>query len=198
MQWRRKDSTKEIKKYTKVKADSKFMVLACVSYNGKAILHVHAKRHRKKRGNGNIWHHESVNTSTFLKAIKESIIPFCASENISLLISDGVQTGRSTAIKNELNDNSINLYPSAKESINGYPPNSHDCNPLETIFARWKERIYMRLQPNGKTTRTMDNLYKVMNEEWNNIPQSEIQAIINLQPKVMQEIIDKNGDGTKY
>ena len=35
----------------------------------------------------------------------------------------------------------MTLYPSASTKKDGFPPNSHDCNPLETVFARWKEKV---------------------------------------------------------
>ena len=72
---------------------------------------------------------------------------------------------------------------------------SHDCNPIETVFARWKEKIYERL---GTTSRSMDKLHKVMIEEWGNLDQEEIRNIIDLQPKVMNAIIENDGKNTKY
>ena len=175
-----------------------FMVLGCVGYDGKANLYVHATKRDKKRGEGKMWEHETVNGETFLQAIKSSVIPFCEDQEIDFLLSDGVKCGRTKGIFDEFSDNGMTLYPSATKTKNGFPPNSHDCNPLETIFARWKEKIYLRFKPDGTTERTMDNLHKIMIEEWEHMDQEEIRKIIDLQPIVMKEIIAKGGLGTKY
>ena len=44
----------------------------------------------------------------------------------------------------------------------------------------------------------MDKLHKVIIEECDNLDQEEIRNIIDLQPKVMNAIIENDGKNTKY
>ena len=84
---------------------------------------------------------------------------------------------------------------------NGYPARSHDCMPDETEFANSQEDAQLdleRREKNAKKSRTMLMWKNALESTWKNRPTSEVQKLIDRQPKIMQAIIEKDGGRTGY
>ena len=61
---------------------------------------------------------------------------------------------------------------SRKFSLLEWPPCSPDLNPIENIWGILKSKVWSRFP------RTVDELWKVAQEEWDLIPQQTIQSLI--------------------
>ena len=71
-----------------------------------------------------------------------------------------------------------------------WPPNSPDLNPIENVWSILKERI------SEKNPLTKQQLIDVAQQEWDDIPQQQIQNIIKSLPSRLETVIRKKGDHT--
>jgi len=78
------------------------------------------------------------------------------------------------------------------ETLENWPSNSPDLNPIENIWAYWKERIRARNPSN------LENLERIAFEEWEQIPREKIQSLIRSMPRRLEEVIRVKGLQTRY
>ena len=84
---------------------------------------------------------------------------------------------------------------------NDYPPHSLECMPNETEFANSHEESQLDVERREKNIghrRTMKMWKNAIEHVWNNRPIQEVRKLIDRQPKIMQAIIDVEGDRTPY
>ena len=84
---------------------------------------------------------------------------------------------------------------------NGYPPRSHDCQPVETEFTQSfseSQEDLKRQEANAKKKRTMAMWKNALVHTWYTRPMKSTQKLIDRMPKIMKEIIDNGGERTKY
>lgn len=75
-----------------------------------------------------------------------------------------------------------------------WPACSPDLNPIEHLWDNLKQRIGRRVP----VPATLQELKIAAVEEWNNIPQAEIQDLINSVPRRLLEVIRARGGNTRY
>lgn len=73
------------------------------------------------------------------------------------------------------------------------PPQSPDLNPIEHLW----EHLERQIRANHKIKSKKD-LREVLIQEWNNIPASITQKLVNSIPKRLQSVIKAKGNPTKY
>lgn len=78
------------------------------------------------------------------------------------------------------------------KNIEDYPANSPDLNPLEHVWAYWKDKIRKRAPT------TEEQLRVCAFEEWDLIPLDFIKACIESMPKRLEALIAAEGSYTKY
>jgi len=78
------------------------------------------------------------------------------------------------------------------KSLENYPSNSPDLNPLESIWAYWKDKIRTRFP------QSLEELEIVAYEEWEKIPLDVIRTYIGSMPNRLNEIIINNGEHIRY
>ena len=89
----------------------------------------------------------------------------------------------------------IEMLPVHRDAEGGYPPNSHDCNPLETAFARLQDMIgthFLRHPAEKK----VQNLHRKIVEFWPQCADLLAELISRGQPAAMQDIIIAKGGNT--
>lgn len=87
---------------------------------------------------------------------------------------------------NFLAHNNINTLP--------WPSLSPDLNPIEHVWDELGRRVRARV--NAPATR--HELFRALEEEWNNIPQQTIARFIASMPRRCQAVIDAHGGHTRY
>ena len=95
----------------------------------------------------------------------------------------------------------IDVYPSAGRPHNvkaGYPPNSHDCMPIELINNRLKQNSRKAFDKLRKDRQNMKPLQTVVNKEAKKLSMDFIRARICDMPKILQTIEQNDGGRTKY
>ena len=80
----------------------------------------------------------------------------------------------------------------------GYPPNSHDCMPMELINDRVKEITRLNFEKVRKSRRTMARLKTEIKKTIKNFDINFVHDRIKDLPKIMNAIIEKKGNETKY
>ena len=91
--------------------------------------------------------------------------------------------------------------PVEDRNDNGYPPRSHECMSNQTEFANSHEDTQLDIERKEKNIghrRTMKMWKNVIEHLWNKPPIQEVRKLIDRQPKMMQAIIDVEGDRTHY
>lgn len=73
-----------------------------------------------------------------------------------------------------------------------WPPQSPDLNIIENVWD-YLDRAKHRRQP-----RTANDLFNILEEEWNNIPPEFINNLINSVPNRLRRVIQAKGGHTKY
>jgi len=100
----------------------------------------------------------------------------------------------------------IALYPGAGSNLvgggteNGYPPNSHDCNPIESWFSFWQKLAATLAEKRAKKSNygmpSMHQWHIALNETRGKVDSKSRHALFDAQPKVMRAIIEAEGGRT--
>jgi len=78
-------------------------------------------------------------------------------------------------------------------STGGYPPESSDLNPIENLWHEAKEYLRREIKPRSKQE-LMDGIVKF----WRTITIAKCRKYINHLHKVIQKVIELNGETTGY
>ena len=73
-----------------------------------------------------------------------------------------------------------------------WPPNSPDLNPIENLWAYLQQRVYAR------DPRTLAQLQRYVEEEWEAVPTEHVQRLVNSMPRRLAAVISKQGGSTSY
>jgi len=72
------------------------------------------------------------------------------------------------------------------------PPNSPDLNIIETVWSYWKTKVSRR------DPCSLENLRRIADEEWRNIPVEYIRSLIRGMKERIREVVSSKGHHTKY
>ena len=78
--------------------------------------------------------------------------------------------------------------------IDDWPANSPDLNPIEHVWDSLDRRL--RCHPNPPAN--VNNLRQVLIQEWNNIPQAEINTLVNSMQRQCTAVANSRGGHTHY
>ena len=96
---------------------------------------------------------------------EDMLIPFMQETGPTKLIFDGTNVYHNDKIYDVLEEVGIDVYPSACRPHNvegGYPPNSHDCMPIELINGRLKEKARKAFDKLRKSRQNVKSLQTVV------------------------------------
>ena len=113
-----------------------------------------------------------------------------------------------------MKQNGVQIYPGGKNpwvkmilvsnedrEENGYPPRSHDCQPAEIEFADSFEESQLdveRREKNSGKKRTMVMWKNALKHVWETRRIEHTQKLIDRLPKIMNAIIEVEGERTLY
>ena len=136
-----------------------------------------------------------MNTAQTKVTIDEVIKPFYNEtqkhERQAKLNWDGAACHWSKETRNYLLSENIRNFKFSGYPINdanGFPPNSQDLHPIEYIFGILDSRVKKR------HPETIENLIKIIKEEWNLITLEEIRQCYRHLDKVSKYVINNNGN----
>ena len=136
-----------------------------------------------------------------LDVCEDMLIPFKQETGSTKLIFDCTNVYHNDDIYDVLKEAGIDVYPSAGRPHNvegGYPPNSHDCMPIELINGRLKEKARKAFDKLWKSRQNMKSLQTVVNKATKNLSIDYIRDRIDDLPKILATIEKNNGGRTKY
>lgn len=150
------------------------MVWGAISYEGRTDLVVF------NRG--------SVNAQRYVEEVlQDHVVPFAPfiGDNFRLM-HDNARCHTARLVNEYLNEVGVPVLP--------WPAQSPDLNPIEHIWDNLKRRVRARLP----APTTLGELKRAVVEEWHNIPQTDIQEIMDRLPNRLQEVIRARGGNTRY
>jgi hypothetical protein len=208
-QHRRKCSNKQLHSMPKTKWQSKVHVLFVGSVHG-VDLHFHEEQAPRQRGLGHaiMCKNISVDAEEFCVGLRNCVVPFMARYGHTELIQDGATCYHTKRVLKTLRSckpwvgalRRKARYPvrlmagSASHHFAGCPPNSHDCNPLETVFAELQADVGDCFTQNAGD-RQACRLREKICEIWPR-KAAHLRHLVLKLPAVMRDIIDMIGAGT--
>lgn len=135
---------------------------------------------------------DKVDSKAYTDCLEETFIPWCKTEsereNIAFFLQeDGAtcHTSRYTkAFKEQKNIRTIEYWPS----------NSPDLNPIENIWAILDQAIKPRRRPDDKKQRVI----QLLKEEWEKFSIQLSHNLVESMPHRCQKVIDANGEAIDY
>ena len=73
-----------------------------------------------------------------------------------------------------------------------WPPQSPDLNIIESLWD------YLDKKKSEKQPKSKEELWEVLQDAWNNIPQDYVQKLQESIPKRIKAVLDNNGGHTNY
>jgi|tagenome__1003787_1003787.scaffolds.fasta_scaffold20698186_1 transposase len=124
----------------------------------------------------------------YIQVLETHLIPFLEtlSEEPFIFQEDNapIHTAKKTA-KWKL-DNAIPLLP--------WPPQSPDINPIEHLWDELERRVRGR----NVLPKNEDELFDFLLEEWERIPMSKLENLVDSMPRRVQAVCNANGYPTRY
>ncbi|CAF3256134.1 unnamed protein product [Rotaria sp. Silwood2] len=170
-------------------------------------VYLHGKRQLRPRKRVETWVDEQVNEESYLRGLRNCVVPFMKASNSKILMSDCVNLNHTSKIRQLLSNNEIELYGSAgyhHQVEGGYPPYSHDCSILDSsMFGTFQSQIGDEIASNTDLVHSDDvliHMSEIIPQIWKSnkykiIAKNHIAGYA----KRLQSIIDNNGNIiTKY
>jgi transposase len=137
---------------------------------------------------GAVWYHGrstlsitngSINSQRYCSILAEHLLPQYPNQRFRLQQDNAPIHNAKNTIK-WLRDFGVSLLP-------GYPPYSPELNPIELVWARMVHMV------NGQSPTSPVELRQAIEHAWTEIPQVEIQQLIDRLPSVLTRIIAAHG-----
>lgn len=168
-------------------------------------IYMHVLQRAKKRGGGNTVDKWRVDQDDVIDAFKDNFLQFMKDTDSDFLIMDGCRTQHSAKVYDFLEDEHIQVHPSAGKPYNaknGYPPYSPCFMPLDhRVFAPFQQDISRQCKK-FEETRTFDLyndsrlalLYDIITPTFETAQYEQLAAndIMNY-GKTCKAVIERNG-----
>ena len=102
-----------------------------------------------------------------------------------ILMQDNARPHTARITRTYLEENNVEVLP--------HPANSPDLNPIEHVW----DMMGRRLRNLERPPANLQQLERILNEIWHEIPQDSIRACINMQER-LGEVIRQRGGNTRY
>lgn len=113
--------------------------------------------------------------------------PFLAAMgNTSILMQDNARCHTANVVRAYFSEETIDVMD--------WPARSPDLNPIEHVW----DMIYRRISHRDNPPRNVQELANAVVEVWNNLPQQQIQTLVQSMPNRCRECINARGGHTHY
>ena len=174
------------------KHSTKIHTFCCINWKVKSDLRIYIDYVPKKRGIGLKRKHLSMDSESTISSFSDYMLPFLHETEMEngFVLMDGARCHTSEETICWLDENNIQYIPFGglpSQTLDGYPPNSPDLNPIENVFSYWQTQVSNEMLK-------ITELIKFVKEEWDHIPLYVIQNCIKRLPKVMEYVYEHNGE----
>lgn len=114
------------------------------------------------------------------------VVPYVAQHNYVTFMHDNARPHVARICQDYLAQNNVRVL--------NWPPYSPDMNPIEHLWDIMGRQLQRRIPQPG----TLAELRAALVEEWNNIPQRQINGLINSMPRRVRAVLGANGGHTRY
>lgn len=118
--------------------------------------------------------------------LRPEVIPFFNANRQMTFQQDNATSHSAIVTRQCLQDNNVNVLE--------WPARSPDLSPIEHLWDNLKRRVRQR----QNVPVNVNDLQRAVLQEWNNIPQREIQTLIDSMRRRCQAVVRANGGFTKY
>ena len=121
---------------------------------------------------------------------EEFVLPFCLENGIRMIIGDNDSKLHSKGLVDVFEPNGIGLYNGSGRTVgsheNGYPPRSHDCQPVETHFANVYHEAQLTLEDAERKrnrSRSMVMWKYALDSTWENWHLQKVRTLVDKHQK---------------
>lgn len=130
----------------------------------------------------------NLNSAGYLSQIITPVVIPTVHEHDLILQQDNARPHVARIVTETLEQSSIEVLP--------WPARSPDLSPIEHLWDVIGRRLYHEDQPNPPTD--LRTLEQRLVEEWNAVPQTVIQHLLNNVPNRLRQCLQKSGGHTSY
>ena len=135
---------------------------------------------------------EGVSANSYLAVLDNNLVDFYQPGLI--FMQDGASIHTAHRVTHWMQDHGVTTLP--------WPPYSPDLNPIEHVWKKLKEMVYIRhpdllsLPKDSEATKTA--MFEAIQDAWEAIPEEFFNALVDSMPRRIQAVISAQGWQTKY
>lgn len=128
----------------------------------------------------------TINSESYIRLLEDDVLPWMRRKRVTSMLfqQDNAPAHVSRRTKGFFETKNIRVLD--------WPANSPDLNPIENAWSLLKSKVAARCP------KTLAELEHVASEEWEKIPRSYFESLINSMPRRINQVIERSGGKADY